>query len=254
MVFCLSRHGANVTKKKKIRPPTKIIPTPTIERVNAVRTHLNEYLSQLTAREESLIELANKKTENTLHIDQVEELTGLCVSVMLLERISQHEGSSLPKRAIQSLRKRVEKLFSPEDLMRMEVESYDTLCWLVNLEKVPQEEQEKPQIADPQKEEIKYDRDATSTHLINQSIEKKFDVEITYYTQSRGQLNRRTITPLHIEAETYLHAFCHARKDERVFRLSRIAEVHPVDGVPNPKKKTVKAPGKGRNQGELNLS
>jgi predicted DNA-binding transcriptional regulator YafY len=50
-----------------------------------------------------------------------------------------------------------------------------------------------------------------------------------YYTHGRGELTHRRITPISLEAETYLHAYCHMRRDDRVFRISRIAELHPTE-------------------------
>ena len=56
-----------------------------------------------------------------------------------------------------------------------------------------------------------------------------------------------------IEAETYLHAYCHVREDERVFRLSRIARAEPIGGRPIQRRRRPKARkrGSGRHQGSL---
>jgi predicted DNA-binding transcriptional regulator YafY len=51
-----------------------------------------------------------------------------------------------------------------------------------------------------------------------------------YYSHGRGQFTKRRITPISLEAETYLHAYCHLRREERVFRLTRIADLRPVGG------------------------
>jgi predicted DNA-binding transcriptional regulator YafY len=42
-------------------------------------------------------------------------------------------------------------------------------------------------------------------------------------------LTERQVSPISLEAETYLHAYCHLRRDDRVFRISRIAELEPVE-------------------------
>ena len=51
-----------------------------------------------------------------------------------------------------------------------------------------------------------------------------------YYSRGRGELTHRRVTPISLEAETYLHGYCHLRRDERVFRISRIADLRPVGG------------------------
>ena len=53
-------------------------------------------------------------------------------------------------------------------------------------------------------------------------------VEIEYYTAGRGHVTRRRVEPLRLEWRgevVYLIAYCHLRKDQRVFRVDRIADV-----------------------------
>jgi len=61
--------------------------------------------------------------------------------------------------------------------------------------------------------------------LIEEAMAQGQDLEIVYWSASRGQQTVRCVTPYWIEEEgnaLYLIAYCHARQAQRVFRLDRI--------------------------------
>jgi len=65
------------------------------------------------------------------------------------------------------------------------------------------------------------------------AIAGEHSVELTYWTAWRGELTHRRVDPYRLEtrgATTYLVAYCHLRRAERVFRLDRILAV--VDAEP----------------------
>ena len=68
--------------------------------------------------------------------------------------------------------------------------------------------------------------------IIQYAIQNHIDLEMHYYTGSRGEFSERQITPIEITAEKYLIAFCHLRNEERVFRLSRIVQLSPAEKTP----------------------
>ncbi|MBK9094024.1 MAG: WYL domain-containing protein [Anaerolineae bacterium] len=72
------------------------------------------------------------------------------------------------------------------------------------------------------------------------AIAGEHSVELTYWTAGRGELTHRRVDPYRLEtrgAVTYLIAYCHLRRAERVFRLDRIlavAESEPPTPAPPP--------------------
>lgn len=66
---------------------------------------------------------------------------------------------------------------------------------------------------------------------IKKALEKGEEITIVYWNAESGQPIQRRIIPYHIETRRhirYLHAWCHLRQDERIFRLDRIEKI--VDG------------------------
>ena len=60
------------------------------------------------------------------------------------------------------------------------------------------------------------------------AIAGEHSVELTYWTAGRGELTHRLVDPYRLETRdrvTYLVAYCHLRRAERVFRLDRILAV-----------------------------
>lgn len=63
---------------------------------------------------------------------------------------------------------------------------------------------------------------------IKKALEAGEDVTIVYWNADSGQPIQRRITPYYIETRhrvRYLHAWCHLRQDERIFRLDRIERI-----------------------------
>ncbi|MBN1947583.1 MAG: WYL domain-containing protein [Bradymonadales bacterium] len=193
---------------------------------------LAQYLAQLDPRPDVAILLEIPAPNRTLVLDEAEDLEAVAVALLMLERVAVHSGSRVPLRVIRPLRERATQPFDPKGVMQMEVEAYNALGWVASLkpEKGRRGDHTEPRQATRAGDSIRYDPTTPPIELLRRAIAEEFDVEIVYYTKSRGQLNKRRITPKQIEAETYLHAYCHTRRGDRVFRISRIAEVRPVDG------------------------
>jgi predicted DNA-binding transcriptional regulator YafY len=81
--------------------------------------------------------------------------------------------------------------------------------------------------------------DAKVARTIDRAIEEKREIELTYWTAARGEARRRTLRPiervLH-QGYWYLHAYCVDRRDRRLFRLDRAADLALTDRsfVPRP--------------------
>lgn len=63
---------------------------------------------------------------------------------------------------------------------------------------------------------------------IKQALEAGEELTILYWNADSGQPIQRRITPYYIETRRdirYLHAWCHLRQDERIFRLDRIERI-----------------------------
>ena len=70
--------------------------------------------------------------------------------------------------------------------------------------------------------------------ILNQAIENDQLVEINYYSANQGSFTKRKVKPENIERKggtPYLNAFCYLRKDDRVFKLSRIKDIKVVKGA-----------------------
>ena len=211
-------------------------------------TKLTEYLESLQPRAEVDEPLAASEADRTVLLERPEDLQIAMVAVHALERLAGHDGVRIPLRNIRALRERLTAAFKAQQVMAMEVEAYNALSWVAGLEVSGPEEAAGTGRRIPD-ERVRYDPKMSHLDLVQRAIAEEFDLDMTYYTQSRGQLNRRRITPLHVKAETYLHAYCHARREERVFRISRIGDIYPIDGLPVLKAAT----SKRRGQGELDL-
>ena len=210
---------------------------------------LTEYLESLQPRAEVDVPFSVGDADRTVLLERPEDLQIAIVAVHALERLAGHDGVRMPLRDIRALRKRLTAAFKAHEVMTMEVEAYNALSWAAGLEVSEPPDTAATEHRGPD-DHVAYDPNMSHLDLIQRAMAEEFDLDMTYYTQSRGQLNRRRITPLHVNAETYLHAYCHARREERVFRISRIGDIYPIDGLPVHKT----AGPKRRGQGELDLN
>jgi predicted DNA-binding transcriptional regulator YafY len=73
--------------------------------------------------------------------------------------------------------------------------------------------------------------------LLRRAVEERREVDLEYFTASRGKATRRTVLPLglhHHQGTWYLAAYCTQREARRVFRLSRIVEAELTDRIFDP--------------------
>ena len=68
--------------------------------------------------------------------------------------------------------------------------------------------------------------------LISQAIDKRRTAQMRYYSASRDQTSRREVDPYHLwfaGGGLYLIAYCHLRKDVRLFAVERIRSIALTD-------------------------
>ncbi len=154
------------------------------------------------------------------------ERGAVALACLILENLRRLKGAKVSGRELQGTLEVLLRSLTRKEVMDIEVEAYEILLWLgrsldPDIETTP--------VRDAAGE-VEYDPEQSKLELIQRAIAENFDLEMTYYTGGRAEMTHRRITPHSLEAETYLHAYCHKRKDDRVFRLSRIGEVRPRDG------------------------
>ncbi len=152
-----------------------------------------------------------------------EERGAVALACLILENLRDHGGTRVPKRGLETVLRKTLASFGPKEVMDIEVEAYEILLWLGNAID-PEWSQEATTDVHHVDESSSYD------DLIRWAIGGNHDLEMDYYSRGRGELTHRRVTPISLDAEIYLHAYCHLRHDERVFRLSRIADLRPVGG------------------------
>lgn len=68
--------------------------------------------------------------------------------------------------------------------------------------------------------------------LVDRAIARKRELELTYWTAGRGEATRRVVRPLERvlhQGYWYLYAFCTKKRDRRLFRLDRAADLVLLD-------------------------
>jgi predicted DNA-binding transcriptional regulator YafY len=151
------------------------------------------------------------------------------VACLLLETVRRLGGSRAPAGALKRALEQLLGSLDNQERMSVEVEVYDILQWLgVSLGALEPEPQEPP--AQPRA----YEEDDHPHKIarIERAIAQEEDLEICYFTGVRAELGWRRVTPHSLEARKYLHAWCHKRQDERVFRISRISRLRAIREAP----------------------
>lgn len=154
----------------------------------------------------------------------------VALACLILENLREHGGTRAPARALDSVLRKTLATFGPKEVMDIEIEAYELLLWIGRAIDPTWSAQDEADVVPAEIEPS-----CSQVDLIHWAIGSKLDLEMDYYSRGRGELTNRRITPISLEAETYLHAYCHLRRDERVFRLTRIATLQPVGGWPEKK-------------------
>jgi hypothetical protein len=192
--------------------------------IPTIRGRIAEKLAKATARvkeNEEELTFPDSPAEVTLHTP--EERGVVALACLILENLREHGGTRVPERPLETVLRRSLATFGAKETMDIEIEAYEILLWLGNAIDPDWSKQDHKTVDD-------ISPDSSYDDIIRWALGGSHDLEMDYYSRGRGELTHRRVTPISLEAETYLHGYCHLRRDERVFRLSRIADLHPVGG------------------------
>jgi len=154
-------------------------------------------------------------------LDSPEERGAVALACLIVENLREMGGTKAPKRALESAARKTLETLGRKEVMEIEIEAYEILLWLASAIDPEWSRQEPEQV-----EEIT--PESSKLEMIRWAIAGHHDLMMEYYTHSRGEMTERRVTPISLEAETYLHGYCHLRRADRVFRVSRVAELSPV--------------------------
>lgn len=163
-------------------------------------------------------------TPAPLTLQRPGERAAMLSAALLLDTIRQGHGTRHDADSIREAIIQLRRGFQERELMQIEIEVYEILRWLGHTidptwpTKDPHIERVSPE--------------SSHVEVILWALEQGQDLIMDYYHPGRGEVTRRQVTPIKLEAETYLQGFCHLRADERIFRLSRIGELKPAAGWP----------------------
>ncbi len=196
--------------------------------IPTIRGRIAERLARAPARNADDEPLTFPETPGDVLLRTAEERGVVALALLLLQNLHEHGGTRVEGRPLDTILRRILKTFGPKEVMDIEVEAYEILLWIGGAI----DDDWQPETTD---EPGKINPSASHSDLIRWSITGGVDLEMDYYSRGRGELTHRRITPISLEAETYLHAYCHLRRDERVFRISRIGDLNPMGGWPKQK-------------------
>ncbi len=202
--------------------------------IPTIRGRIAERLARAPARNADDEPLEFPESPGDVMLRTAEERGVVALACLLLENLREHGGTRARARTLDTVLRRILETFGPKEVMDIEVEAYEILLWIGSAidDDWQPESSDDPGAIDPT---------ASYLDLVRWAIAGGVDLEMDYYSRGRGELTHRRVTPISLEAETYIHAYCHLRRDERVFRISRIGDLKPIGGWPRrpdrPKKK-----------------
>lgn len=184
---------------------------------------LADYLSQKTPRNVHGTQKPFSSKNVALTISDTDVRAAVAMSVILASHLTRFASTTVSETALLQFREQILKTFGAHDAVRLEVEAYDLLKWFAGAMDASWEVSVKA-------DKAHNDDHGLLDHLavLQRAIDEKLDLDMSYYTGTRGEFSTRRITPLEICAEKYLMAYCHTRKEKRRFRLSRIVSLNWV--------------------------
>jgi len=188
--------------------------------IPTIKGRISERLQRAKRRDRSELSFGESQADVTLRTPSERGVVAL--ACLVLDSLAEHGGTRAPQRTLENVLRKNLATLGAKEIMDIEIEAYEIMLWIGSA-------------IDPDWKTETLDAstiDPTAGHaeLVQFAIASHQDLELDYYSRNRGELTNRRITPISIEAETYIHAYCHLRRDERVFRISRIAELRPVGG------------------------
>lgn len=192
--------------------------------IPTIKGRISQKLKQAQSRveeEEREMEFPEDPAEISLRTPEQRGVVAL--ACLILENLREHGGTRAPEQALEQVLQKTLSTFGPKEVMNIEIEAYEILLWIGNTIEPEWSKQSTKKITDVTPE-------SSTDDLIRWAIFHEEELYLEYYSHSRGELTKRRVTPISLEAETYLHGYCHLRRDERVFRISRISTIEPARG------------------------
>jgi len=168
-----------------------------------------------------------------------DERAAVTVGALLLAKVRERGGTRVDSEALARASERLLSQFTEMEQARIKREVARTLLWLWEAmgsdeatadgaadagAGLSDEEDEEQTLLIPDRIYPVGDK----LDLIRRAIADKQDLEIDYFTFYRGKLAWRRISPVELEGEDYVIAWCHWRQDQRRFRISRIRSLRAV--------------------------
>lgn len=145
----------------------------------------------------------------------------VALALAVLEQLREVGGVQVSETTTHSALEKFTRALSEEDLKAVEVEAYGVFAWLGEHLLGPEPVPDTPERISP---------DAPHEVVVRWAMLQGRDLLLSFYDVAKGSVHTHEITPIRIEAQTYLVAFCHDLGDEKSFRLSRIGSLSPVEG------------------------
>ena len=142
------------------------------------------------------------------------------LGLLLYHNLARHAGSGADQQSVADLCGRLLGKLSRAEVMQLEIEAFEMLEWAGKV--LRGEEIEKGSVS-ADIPALGAGRDFLT--ILRAAIDGEYDLTMWYYTGGRGEYGSRRISPIRIEADKFLIAYCHKRAAERVFRISRIARL-----------------------------
>jgi len=185
---------------------------------------LAEYLATQPPRH--IVKLEDDMTSHpaSFEVHDIETRAALALSLVLTSHITRFAKTTVSEAALCKARDQLLRTFSAHDAVRIEVEAYDLLNWFAGA--MNDAWTVSTSVTGPFDE-----TQCLKNHLamIERAIAEKRYLEMRYYTGTRGGFSTRRITPIELNAEKYMIAYCHSRKENRLFRISRILSLTWLD-------------------------
>ena len=189
--------------------------------IPTIRNRIAERLSRADSRAEGeALDFSDSK--GSVSFTGSNDRSTVALALLILKNLRDNGASRIPKRSVEKPLREVLDTMSAKEIMDVEIETYELLLWIGKAIDPDWKNEISPDVSDPLSNDI--------DSLVRWSIANGIDLELDYYARQSGELTHRKITPISFEAEKYIHAFCHLRHAERVFRISRISELRPIGG------------------------
>lgn len=146
------------------------------------------------------------------------------LALLLLGEIRNAGGSCVSQKTLDQIRQRAMSTMTPEERMDLEIEAYEIIQWLgTSLA---------PDLIEKDQPPARVTPNTPRRDVIRWAIAYGHDLQAEYYDAERGELIEHKLTPMSLQAGTYLRAISHLERDECVFEISHFSELRPAEGWP----------------------